>query len=229
MPSTDLVIKSYPSDYGWLSYCLRSIQKFATGFNNIILLLPRSAPLTLTAETVVLLDTPESYMHQQIAKLNADNHTRADYIVHFDSDMIFTKPVTPEFWFKDGKPTWIHSPFEKDSEMWKGVMQKCIGQEPPAEFMRRGAIIIPRQLYSLFRAFIQEKHQQTMEQYILSQPGNEFSEYNCIGFYAWLYHHDLFSWHDTAIDGVPEWPFKQFWSWGGMTPVIREEMESILA
>lgn len=229
MRTVDIVIKSWPNDYAWLAYCLRSIQKFATGFNNIILLLPRSAPLTLTAETVVLLDQPESYLHQQIAKLNADRHTQADYILHFDSDMIFTAPVTPDFWFKYDNPTWIFSPFEDGNIQWKPVMQDCVGFEPHHEYMRRGAIICPRDIYGAFRDYIAVKHGKSMEDYILSRPPNHFSEYNCLGFYASIFHTERFHWHNTATDGVPSWPFKQYWSWGGLTPEIRNEIEGILA
>lgn len=231
--TVDLVIKSYPADYPWLAYALRSIHKFATGFNDILVLLPKSHPLPLTAEKVILLDVPENYRSQQVAKLNADRHTKADYILHFDSDMIFTKPVTPEFFFKDGKPTWIVTPFddaaEDEKRAWLHVMVKCLREMPPYEFMRRCAVIAPRWIYAEFREFIQRVHKQPMESYVMNQPGNEFSEYNCLGFYAWLYHRDKFAWHNTATDGVPEWPFRQFWSYGGLKPAIRNEIEIALA
>jgi len=227
-PTVDLVIKSYPADYQWLSLCLRSIQKFATGFNQVIVLLPRSDPLPLTAETVVYLDAPEGYLAQQVAKLNADQHTQADYIVHFDSDMVFTRPVTPDFFFKDGKPIWVVTPFQdKEMRAWMHVMVKCFHKMPPYEFMRKCSIVAPRWIYAKFREFIQDYHGVTMEQYVMNQPANEYSEYNCLGFFAWLHHREVFHWHDTEIEGC-DWPFRQFWSWGGLTPEIREEIESIL-
>ena len=237
----DIVIKSYPKDYHWLDYCLRSIQKFATGFNDVIVMLPREAPLPLTKEKVVLLDVPENYLSQQVAKLNADHHTKADYILHFDSDMIFTRPVTPDFFFTNGKPAWAITewgdmPGKVEMLAWYHVMAKLFLQTPPYEFMRKCAILAPRWLYAELRAFIQDTHGITMESYVMNQPGNEFSEYNALGFLAWLKFRDKFHWHDTEKEGC-EWPFRQYWSHSGMkhegrsgpTSSERLEIERILA
>ena len=233
MPSTCIVVKSYPKDYPWLAYCLRSIQKFCTGFSEVIVMIPREHPLPLTKETVVLMDAAESYLSQQVAKLNADLHTEADYIVLMDSDCIFTRKVTPDYFFYHGRPAWTVTPFSECSDTerkaWLHVMVKCVQKMPEHEFMRRNCIIVPRWIFPLFRKFIQDTHGMTMEQYVMSQPGHEFSEFNCLGFYAWLNHRDEFHWHDTSIDGIPKWPFQQRWSWGGLTPAIREEMEKVLA
>lgn len=232
MRKVSIVVKSWPGDYEWLSYCLRSIQKFCTGFNDIIVMLPRSHPLTLTAETVVLLDAKEGYMEQQVAKLNADKHTQADYILNFDSDMIFTRPITPDYFFKDEKPIWVMTPWKdigiKDKRTWFHVMAKCLLECPPAEFMRKGAVIYPSELLTAFRGNIRLLHEMGVDEYVMSQPGHEFSEYNCLGFFAWLYQPRVFHWHDTSVDGVPDWPWKQYWSYGGITDEIRAEMEGIL-
>lgn len=233
MPSVALVIKSYAPDYGFLAYCLRSIQKFATGFSEIIVMLPRTHPLTLTAETMVFMDSEESYLGQQVAKLNADLHTQADFIVHFDSDCIFTAPITPDYFLKDYKAIWAITPFyqarDDQKKAWLHVMTKCVRAMPKYEFMRKNAIIVPRFLYAAFREFIVQTHGITMEQYVMSQPGNEFSEYNCLGFYAWLHHRDKIHWHNTDTDGIPAWPWVQRWSGAGVTPEIRDQYERILA
>lgn len=197
-------------------------------------MLPRSHALSLTSETVVLIDSEESYLGQQVAKLNADLHTQADYIVHIDSDCVFTKPITPDYFFHGGLPLYAITPFHKASKdeqfTWLHVMTKAVRQMPPYEFMRRNCIIYPRFIYQAFREFMQFTHGMTMEQYVMSQPGNEFSEFNCLGFFAWLNYRDAFHWHNTETDGVPEWPWRQFWSWqeGGVEP-SRKELEEICA
>lgn len=233
MRTTDICIKSYAPDYPWLVYCMRSIAKFCTGFNQTIVMMPRKEPLAgLTAEVSVLLDTEESYKHQQVAKLNADHHTQADYLVYVDSDMVFTRPVTPDFFFHDGKPIWVVSPWASiyrsdEKRAWYHVMAKCLQEAPPYEFMRKCAVVVPRHVLAGFRAHIEKLHGCSMDHYVVSQPGNEFSEYNCLGFYCWLYHRDEFHWHDTSIDGIPAWPWKQYWSWGGLKPDIRAELDQI--
>lgn len=233
MPSVALVIKSYPPDYPWLAYCLRSIQKFCTGFREIIVMLPREHTLPLTKEAIVLMDAPESYLSQQVSKLNADMHTQADFLVHFDSDCIFTRPVTPDYFLKNGKAIWAITPFAKatheQQNTWLHPMVKCLRVMPEFEYMRKNAIIAPRFIYAEFRDFIFHTHGMTMEQYVMSQPNNEFSEYNCLGFYAWLTHRDKIHWHDTEKDGIPDWPWIQHWSLGGLTPQIQEQYERILS
>lgn len=236
-PRTAIFIRSYAADLPWLSYCLRSIHKFATGFTNIILAVPDTELHLfrhLTAEWVIAVhDGKPGYLAQQAAKMYADNHTEADAILHFDSDMIFTAPVTPEFFFKGGKPVWVITPwttiYGDEKKAWFHVMAKALRECPPYEFMRKCAIVAPRWIYAEFRTHMEKVHGVPLDAYIMNQPGHEFSEYNCLGFYAWLYHRDKFHWHDTTIDGVPIWPFRQFWSWGALTPEIRNEMEIALA
>ena len=228
MSSTAIVIKTYPKDYGWLAYCLKSIAKYCTGFSEVIVIRPREHPLGLTAETEVPVDIPEGYLSQQVCKLNADLHTKADFVLHVDSDMVFTRPVTPDYFFHEGKPVWVTGSFDSISKKaWFHVMAKCLQACPPAEFMRKCAIIAPRWIYAEFRKFIEATHNMTMEAYIMSQPGHEFSEYNCLGFYAHLHHPEAFHWVDLDKEPTPDWPFVQKWSWGGLTPEIRAELEQI--
>tara|TARA_R110000868_G_scaffold64854_5_gene194624 strand:- start:997 stop:1686 length:690 start_codon:yes stop_codon:yes gene_type:complete len=225
-PTVDIVIKSYPPDYGWLAYCLKSIAKYASGFNDVIVMLPRSAPLNLTLEKTVYLDTPEGYLQQQVAKLNADLHTGADYVLHVDSDMVFTRSFSPKDFFHAGKPIWSIGPFDPESKKaWYHVMAKCLQECPPYEFMRKCAVLVPRDLYAKLREFIEQTHCISMDAYVMSQPGHEFSEYNCLGFYAWLKHRDRFHWQE--INGKEDWPWIQHWSWGGLTPEIRQKLEEI--
>lgn len=229
--TVDIVIKSYPADYPWLAYCLRSIQKFASGFNNIIVLLPRSAPLTLTAETVVYLDVEENYMTQQVAKLNADFHTEADFILHIDSDCIFKQPVTPETFMVNGKARWLMTPWADcpDAEKaWMHVMVKCCRTMPTHDFMRKSTLIVPRWAYAEFRSFIQKTHGVTMDAYVMNQPGRDFSEYNCLGHYLYTNHRDRIHWHDTAVSGHVPQVENQEWSWGGLTSEIKAKLDTLL-
>lgn len=229
--NTAIVIKSYPADYQWLAYCLRSIQKFCTGFSEIVVILPRSHPLPLTAEKVVLVDMEETYLTQQVCKLNADRHTSADFILHTDSDTIFTKPVTPESFMRDGKARVLMTPWEDcpdAKKAWFHVMAKLFLDASTHDFMRNGTIMYPRFAYAKFRDFVEKQTGHPMAAYVANQPGREFSEYNTLGFFLWKYYRNDISWHDTR-NGIPESPVRQFWSYGGLTPEIRAEIEAILA
>lgn len=238
MSSTAIFIRSYSKDLPWLSYCLKSIHKYCTGFSEIIVAVPDTELAQfkhLTAETVIgVHDGKPGYLKQQVDKLAADQHTQADFILHLDSDMCITEPLTPEFFIKDGKPIWIVTPWDAmgptEKRAWFHVMSKCLQESPPYEFMRKCAIMAPRDLYSKFREFIQHTHGISMDAYVMNQPMHEFSEYNCFGFYLWLHHRERIYWHDTTIDGIPKWPFIQKWSWieGGVS-TCRDELEKITA
>lgn len=231
--TTDIFIKSYHKDFPWLSNCLRSIQRFGTGFRDIVIVIPDTDNLDhLTIEKVVKVkEYGEGYMFQQSVKLHADLYTDADMIVQLDSDCVFTRPVSPESFMTEGKVDWLYTPWgnvgEDAKRAWGEVMRKCIGEDPPAEFMRRSSQMIPRWALQEFRGFIAERHGVGTEHYIMSQPGRHFSEFNCIGFYLWLHHHEKVNWINTE-EGLPPNLVRQFWSWGGLTKDVNREIQQIL-
>lgn len=234
MRRVSIFIKSWEPDFCWLAYCLRSLQKYARGFHEIVVAIPEQANLKLTLEKVVKVHDPDDgqgYLRQQVHKLNADRHCSGDYILHIDSDTVFREPVTPDTFFRDGKPRWFITPMDRagkdEKKAWFHVMAKCLQRAPEYEYMRKCTVIAPRWAYAEFRAFIQVEHGMTMEAYVMNQPGREFSEYNCLGMFLHHFHPEKFYWHDESKEGIPQPMERQFWSWGGLTPKIREELEAI--
>lgn len=231
-----LFIRAYKPDFGWLVYTLRSIQKFATGFSEVIIVVPEGQETELshlTAETVIpVFDGQPGYMGQQCDKLNADKHTQAEFVCNLDADCVFTQPVTPQDFMVNDKPRWLMTPW-KDcmdaKKAWFGVMAKCLQEAPEHEFMRRHGIMVPRWAYAEFRGFIEKTHGVPIESYVMNQPGNEYSEFNTLGFWLWLNHRDKIAWHNTSEMGVPPNPLNQEHSWSGLTDEIRVKLEAILA
>lgn len=200
-PSFDIFIKTWKGDAIWHEHCLRSIDKYCTGFRNVV----------QNHE-----EHERGYLYQQVVKLNADRYTDADYILHTDSDTLFTVPVKPQAFIHNGKTDWHYEPFasalqkEGDGALaWKRAMEKFIGEEPQHEFMRRHPEMIPRWLYQAFRTFCWEKHGCSVEQYVMSQ--KEFSEWNVLGFYAWTYHRESFNWINDSQDDYVK-VVHQFWT-----------------
>lgn len=233
-PVVDIVIKSYPPDFEYLKYCLRSIYRFASGFRRVMLMLPPDHGLQLTQESIYIKPGPESYLYQQVCKLNADLHTDAQFLLHLDSDCVLTQPVTPATFMENGKPRWLMTPWKdclESKKCWFHVMAKCVQEAPTHEFMRRHGIMIPHWAYGGFREFIQATHGLSMDAYVMNQPGHEFSEFNTIGFWLWLHHRDAIHWHDTSVEGIPPCPIEQAWSWSaaGITQEYRNRMEMLLA
>jgi hypothetical protein len=201
----------------------------------VLLAVPPGHGLKLTAEVIV--EIPEQqpgYLGQQVAKLNADHHTQADFLWYVDSDCVITEPITPEDFMVGDKPRWLITPWKDCMEVkkhWYHVMARALQECPEHEFMRRHGIMIPRWALAAFREHIQQLHGITSDAYIMNVPRHEFSEFNCIGFYLWLYHRDKIAWHDTSTMGVPPCPIEQSWSWSeaGITQEHRNRMEILLA
>lgn len=238
----DCLIKSYPPDYPWLQYCLRSIQKFATGFRTIQLVVPDTRKWwdgSYTINNLHVTETEEygndGYLSQQVFKLYADTISDADFILHIDSDTVFTMPVTPETYFTNGKIDWMMTPYSMIDTPWKPITEKFMRMPQPFsvsfEFMRRAPQMIPRWLYPAIREFCQQKHGCTLAQYIMKQPYRAFSEYNALGAFAYYYHNEQFNWINTAEVPENKWPpltVLQKYSHGGLTPEIVAEFEAIL-
>lgn len=226
---TAIYIKSFPKDFPWLAYCLRSIEKFATGFSEVVVEIPIGSRLPLTKERVVYSkEYGNGYLLQQARKMYADKHVpTADHILFIDSDAVFNQPVTPESFMTDGKVNWLMTPraqLEK-AVPWFPVMQAFLGRRPEFEFMRCLPCVIPAWLPQEIRAFCRSKHRVELEQYIMSK--KEFTEFNVFGHYLWEFHRDRIHWINTD-DGTPAPKILQHWSWGGLTPAIKKTLDGLL-
>lgn len=212
----DIFIRTYSGDDDYHPHCLASIEKFCTGFRDVV---------------VVKKEHPQGYLDQQVAKLHADLHTDADFILVTDSDTLFTRPTTPETFMVDGKPIWIKTPAEElkglpGPEAWFTVMREFFGFNPEYEFMRRQPFVFPRRVLLALREWCELRHGMTMENYIMSRKA--FSEWNVLGMFCHEFFHRDFRWVDTSKDELPELAVKQFWS---HTPIGEnlEEIQRILA
>lgn len=237
-----IFIRSFDGDFPWLSYCLRSIHKFAHGFHEIVIAIPEGQKLDhLTKERIVYVKAgKDDYVQQQVDKLNADFYCEGDMVVNLDSDTILIEPVNPcSFTFGlraypdlQGSPLWLMTPIEKvlsndpNTHAWKRAMTKFSGVGPQWEYMRRIGQMIPKWAYVCFREFCLRKHGKTFEQWA-SEQNREVSEFNLIGQFLHINFPNFIHFHDTTY-GIPEAVVKQYWSRGGLTDEIRTEMEEIL-
>lgn len=229
----DIFIRTYPKDYPWLNYCLRSINKFCTGFNKIWIVSPEQAPFAPQGVEwkVMNEESDDGYLSQQITKLYADVITNyeADYYLHVDSDVIFTRPTTPMDFLQNEKVIWYYTPYEHTKTPWQPITEKFIGQKVDNEFMRRFPIMVPKWLYAALRKFCHETHgRRIISEYVRNQPHRSFSEFNALGAYAWAEHRDEISWVNTLETQLPEPRAKQYHSWSGLTDEIKTEIEGIL-
>lgn len=209
--SCDIFIKTWPRDYDWLEWCITSITKFARGFRNIIVLSPEPPTgIYPNVKWVVEPDREPGYLWQQVCKLNADQHSDADYILFMDSDCVFTRPVTPDNFIRGGKVVWGHKAFREDEKrVWAPVLEKWMNEPATRSFMSGHPFTFPRWLFSELRNYCRGMHRQELSDYVMGKADPKhlltFSEFNCAGAWAYKYARDKFVWEDRdhePPDGV---------------------------
>lgn len=231
-----IFVKSYSPDFGWLQYCLRSITKFASGFSETVVVIPETAHLELTQEKVIKIKEPcsEGYTSQQIVKMNADKYCSGDYIVFTDSDTIFTKPITPNDLMIEGKPLWLMTPMaevtaaDNNARSHERAMKEFAGHDSEWEMMRRLPVVVPRWAFPAFREYCQEKHGKTFQEWAMTQPHRQVTEFNHLGMFLYEHYRNWIHFHDTR-HSIPPAFVLQKWSWiSGGADTAREEFEEIL-
>lgn len=199
----DLFIKTYSKDIKWLRYCILSIQKYVTGYNEIIIILPDGEreliDFELPPNTFVHTTEEEGsgYLYQQYIKMIAHHFSGADFIAYVDSDCIFHSPVNFQDLVKEGKPQILMTSYaEMQGCPWQIPTAEFIGTVPEFEFMRRHVLIYHKSTLENLEGWFTTLRG-NLKEYILSRPGGTFSEFNCMGFFAYLYEREKYSFLNT--------------------------------
>jgi hypothetical protein len=237
-PTCDILIRSYWRDFGWLAYCLASIEKHCHGFRSTIVVVPSSSSArlrrlgdSLSRVRIELCDEyRDDYLGQQVTKLNADALTDADLVCHVDSDCVFVRDVSPLDLLRGGKvrvlmrPTALlgrHRPWHRSTE-------EFLGWSVAYDFMQHPPFTYPRWLYAHVRRHCVAVHGVALADYVASRPPRGFSEFNVLGAFAYERERDRFSWVDTSREDAGEPSCRWYWSWGGIEPSIRSELDALL-
>lgn len=185
---------------------------------------------------VVWLDEPEDdrgYLRQQLSKMHADEHCESDFLVFLDSDCFVCHTITPESFLSNGKPIGLirHWADAQTALPWKAITEKFLAFEPVFEGMCALPAIMDRRVLPLFRDYAKSTHGCSLDEYVLRQPGNNFSEFNALMAFAHRFAPYMFDWRiaDPGKDGFTRCLFQR-WSWhpSGVEP-YRDQYEKILA
>ena len=228
----DIFYKSYAKDFEWLYYSLKSIKKYLTGYNKIIIVIPEKDKELLNYELVNELNCEvhfvneygDGYIYQQFIKMTAHKYCNSKFILYSDSDLIFNTNIDLHNFITNEKPEILYTDYSKvgDAICWKEVTEKFIGRELDYEFMRRLPLIYHRS------TIVEINKNYDIEDTIMNKFSDRFSEFNSIG--AWVFYNDSDKYKLTNTDN---WSYvqpmgKQYWSHGGLTEEIKKEIELIL-
>lgn len=232
-----ILIATFDRDFGWLRWCLRSIGKFATGFHEVVVAIPEATPAA--AAIALTKDCPglpvfrfhtfddwsgKGFVRHMDQIIHADQICPdADFILHLDSDCIFTQPVTPRDYFLNGKPVLLGAPYEWIVKTtgnhhylaWKKAVEAAIGGMTTVERMRRHPAVHYRMTYQKTRDCILAHTGKLSSEYIRTTR-NEFPQTFCefatLGEVAARYFGNAYALLDQSRGEQPPDKLMQFWS-----------------
>jgi glycosyltransferase involved in cell wall biosynthesis len=232
--SISIFIRTYKNDLEWLQYCLKSIHKYVTGYNKIVVCIPENQQHLLKDFNLHNVVTSpiykDDYLGQQVSKLMADTYCNSEYVVYVDSDCVFTEPVDlSKRMFFNGKPIVYKTLYTKvgDAICWKEPTEKALNRIGVEwEYMRRMPIIYKSETIKDLRDYLELIHNRTLENHVIDRPFRQYSEFNVLGAYAESFCKEYYHFHDTDYGIEPNF-LNQAWSWGGITNDIRKQLEEI--
>lgn len=230
---TAIFIRSYSKDFLWLDFCLRSIEKYCSGFEEVVLVVPKGHSRRLNPDTaaratrvVTVKGRGRGYLCQQITKINAHKYTGCEQILFVDSDCIFFAAATPDDFMKDGKPHLLKTPYDafdatESVRDWQGVTKHFIGGDVSHEWMRRLPLMHKRSVL----ADIEWRYPDLARRV---HSHGKFSEFNFIGEFVSRNCPNEYTIEDTTESELPGKVAHQYWSWGGMSMGLQQKLECVV-
>lgn len=232
----EIFIVTFQRDFNYLQYCLRSIAKFATGFSGVTILVPTEQheacsklvnfepQLPFPKRVVSGVEWPKlGFLWHMAQVMRAEEWCpEADFIVHIDPDCIFTAPVTPDDYIRDGKPILRFEYFSSICKRhpvigcWQECTQRCLPFLVTAETMRCHPAVHHRRTYPESRTQIEKKTGLPSDDYIKSQRlefPQGFCEFVTLGNVAMhCFPNDYVFVEQTGDKLDPPNKLRQFWS-----------------
>jgi hypothetical protein len=234
--TTDIFIRTCAKDIAWLRFAIASIRSRVSGYRHLVITCPVrdvARVARATGEHVIGVQAfVDDYIGQQHTKLTATDHTDADVICFWDSDTMAAEAIDlNSLLFGEGGLVLHRVPFAglaDGSEIWRSIVTRDMGFEPEYESMRRLPLAYHRKTLLDCKRHIERTHDMPLRAYMLRLPQRSFSEFNCLG--AWIEANETHLYDLRINEGeAAMWKkrVRQFWSWGGITPQVLDELHSI--
>lgn len=195
----DIFIKTYHKDFPLLYMSLKTIARNVSGYRNLILLIPEQEKelfdtRDLPPRTLVhyVKEYGTGWLYQQVCKMKAHEYSDADYILFTDSDCFWYKPFSVQDLIADDIPEILYTPWLKvgDAIAWREPTEKFLGETVDFEFMRRFPLVYHRDTLVKISEFAPDIESTIMQSI-------RFSEFNCIGAYAFKNERDRYKFINT--------------------------------
>lgn len=223
-----LFIRSYPKDFKWLSHSVRSMSKNLKGISDRVLCVPTASQIpndisTYFNKIVYSHETLPGYLAQQVDKVRAYKYCKYENILFSDSDCIYFQEYDATQMLEGNKIKLYmtkYSSLEGQVLVWQNITKLTTGITPEHEYMRCFPIMHKAKTCTTLHTHHIYQH------YLSIVQSNNLSEFNALGVMAKIYHPNDYIFIDTE-ESLPAQTAKQYWSWGGITPDISKELETI--
>lgn len=187
---TEILIVTHARDMDFLRYCIRSIGKYAKGFEGTTLVVPRAEDgqfdwaLGYAPVKIKYFDElpDRGMLHHEVQVCMADRWCPdADVILHMDADCMVMDVMTPEAYAPGGRPTLcreaysICGPRNENRLHWRAAVENATGITPEHCTMVRHPQCNIRQVYAAMRRAVERHTGMDFTEYVLSGR-NEFPQ-----------------------------------------------------
>lgn len=244
------------SDADWFKYCMAAIEKYAAGFVGVTVAIPRTdfqyfawlnaEPHKLPINMHTFEEQRGKGMIQHMAMMaGADKLVQkgTTHVLHMDADCIIKEPIHPSDYFYGDKPVYVVRTYDSlmdpeskvvsDCVMWKEPTRAQLGFDPQMYTMCRHPSGFPITFYPRYRKHIEQLHGKPFIEYMMEGKSDwpqTRMDFTAMGAFAWEAMRDDFAWWDVSDIKTPRPPdkMKTYWSHGGITPAIKDEIEGFL-
>lgn len=194
MAGVAIMVVSYKKEIEFLKYCLKAIDKYASGFCEVVVCVPEqergSFDWIRRARVVYFEEQPgKGMLSHMIMKCRADEICpTANAIVHLDSDTMLWQNCTPVDFTPNGKCVMVRERYadikNPNRLLWQKNVERALGFKPEYETMVRQGNCYPRAVYGVMRSMVEKFTKQPFDQYVLSgqnQFPQSFCEFDTLG------------------------------------------------
>ncbi len=195
LPSTGILIVSCLKDIDFLRYALKSIDKNASGFTEVVVAVEEGEAHHFRwikrqrLHAYKPAHPQKGMLSHEVAKCRADEILpNCDAIVLMDSDCIFWRPSTPADFFVDGKLKLLReryadlrNPLRKN---WQKCVEKSLGFKPEYETMVAHCYAYWRENFVAMRKAVERHTGETFDAHVVSGRNEfqqEFAEMDSLG------------------------------------------------
>jgi hypothetical protein len=243
----DIVMVSHRPDLPWLHYSLQLIQKYWIPTPRIIVRLDEDCrPAVETwmiygVEYYYVKPWPDGYTFQMYTKMTADDFTNAELIILWDSDLMLIGPAELDWIFWEGKPIiefqeWSQA-ITNSERVWRAPTSLMMGMDLDREYMCGAPFIYWRETFSKCRYQIARTHRRSFFDCLYSdvpfRADNflnhpmKLADFEALGLTAAKLEPERYTFRPNASRPL-SWPFKLYWSHGGLTPEVAKFLDSKL-